>query len=236
MAKLKSEGKCIYCEKLYSKGGMNRHLANHLQTLEKEMPTTGEAFLVKVSAAEMFLFLLVDGNQPLQALDNFLRRIWLECCGHISSFEIKGKGYDTDLDDFGDTDLGEKKTDKMKTIFRERMTLEYEYDFGSTTNLKVEVLKKHHLKVPKGIQLLTRNEPLEILCHICEKEPAEKICSIHLWDGEGLLCKACAKKHEKVCDDFADYAEMPVVNSPRMGVCGYDGGTIDQERDGIFKK
>jgi hypothetical protein len=26
-------------------------------------------------------------------------------------------------------------------------------------------------------------------------------------------------------------AQMPVVNSPRMGECGYEGGTIDIERD-----
>jgi len=24
---------------------------------------------------------------------------------------------------------------------------------------------------------------------------------------------------------------MPLVNSPRAGVCGYEGGTIDKERD-----
>jgi hypothetical protein len=29
---------------------------------------------------------------------------------------------------------------------------------------------------------------------------------------------------------------MPIVNSPRMGVCGYEGGTIDKERDGIYGK
>ena len=33
------------------------------------------------------------------------------------------------------------------------------------------------------------------------------------------------------CSDFDDYASMPVVNSPRMGVCGYEGGSIDLERD-----
>jgi len=34
---------------------------------------------------------------------------------------------------------------------------------------------------------------------------------------------------------YADYAAMPVVNSPRMGVCAYEGGTIDRERDGVYK-
>jgi hypothetical protein len=26
-----------------------------------------------------------------------------------------------------------------------------------------------------------------------------------------------------------------VVNSPRMGVCGYEGGSIDVKRDGVLK-
>jgi hypothetical protein len=29
---------------------------------------------------------------------------------------------------------------------------------------------------------------------------------------------------------------MPIVNSPRMGECGYEGGRIDKKRDGVFEK
>jgi hypothetical protein len=49
-----------------------------------------------------------------------------------------------------------------------------------------------------------------------------------------MFCEKCAKKHAKECEDFADgYTVMPVVNSPRMGVCAYEGGCIDTERDGV---
>jgi hypothetical protein len=51
-----------------------------------------------------------------------------------------------------------------------------------------------------------------------------------------LFCDKCAKKHAKKCEDFEDYAALPVVNSPRMGVCAYEGGCIDTERDGAFVK
>lgn len=54
--------------------------------------------------------------------------------------------------------------------------------------------------------------------------------------GKNAFCKKCAKQHVKTCSDFADYAAMPVVNSPRMGVCAYDGGSIDKKRDSIFVK
>ena len=56
-----------------------------------------------------------------------------------------------------------------------------------------------------------------------------------LYEEYAFYCKDCQKKHAKVCPDFKDYAAMPVVNSPRMGVCGYDGGRIDKKRDGVFK-
>jgi hypothetical protein len=52
---------------------------------------------------------------------------------------------------------------------------------------------------------------------------------------KNAFCKKCAGQHAKTCSDFADYAAMPVVNSPRMAVCAYDGGTIDTQRDGVFR-
>ena len=84
MTKLKSEGKCIYCQKMYAKAGMSRHLTTHFKKLEAEDRSSKQAFHVRVSAAQMFLHLLIDGAQPLVELDDFLRAIWLECCGHMS--------------------------------------------------------------------------------------------------------------------------------------------------------
>jgi hypothetical protein len=59
---------------------------------------------------------------------------------------------------------------------------------------------------------------------------------VHRYDAENTFCAKCAKKHAKTCVDFDDYAAMPIVNSPRMGVCGYEGGTIDKKRDRVFIK
>ena len=50
------------------------------------------------------------------------------------------------------------------------------------------------------------------------------------------VCEKCAEKHAKECEDLSDCAAMSVVNSPRMGVCAYNGGSIDTERDGVFVK
>jgi hypothetical protein len=63
-----------------------------------------------------------------------------------------------------------------------------------------------------------------------------EICTVHNWGEDSLFCDKCAKKHAKKCPDFEEYASMPVVNSPRMGVCAYTGGVVDEERDGVFLK
>ena len=114
------------------------------------------------------------------------------------------------------------------------LKLEYDYDFGSTTSVSLQVMGSYKLNLKENVLLLSRNEPLEILCSSCNKNAATAICSVHIEEGEGFYCEACAAKHEEECEDFADYARMPVVNSPRMGVCGYTGGTIDTERDGVY--
>ncbi|HAH59571.1 MAG TPA: hypothetical protein DCL86_15620 [Bacteroidales bacterium] len=70
------------------------------------------------------------------------------------------------------------------------------------------------------------------MCVMCGKEPPVNLCSVCLWDEDAFYCKKCSKKHGKKCDDFAEYDCMPIVNSPGMGECGYEGGSIDLERDG----
>lgn len=223
MDTLKSEGRCLYCGQLYDKRSIGKHLDTHLTQVATEAANPKlTAFHIRVEAAEMFLELLVDADAYLGDVDTFLRQIWLECCGHLSAFMPKGTHDELEMDT------------KVSSVFSPGVVLDYEYDFGSTTALVVKVGKSFAVPVPDGVELLSRNEPLEILCQTCQTKPATQICSVHLYEGTGFLCNGCAKKHAKKCEDFADYAQMPVVNSPRMGECAYDGGSIDTERDGVF--
>jgi hypothetical protein len=64
---------------------------------------------------------------------------------------------------------------------------------------------------------MARNDPPEYLCDLCDK-PATQICTMCLYKDEGLLCEAHAKTHK-----CGDEMFLPVVNSPRVGVCGYSG-------------
>jgi len=220
---LKSEGRCLYCGQLISQSHISAHLAQHLKEKGKEqaVPAT-KVFHLKAEAGEMFLHLLVRQSAPMSAIDSFLRHIWLECCGHMSEFR-----------------QGRQKiamNRKIDDVFRHNLKLEYTYDFGSTTTLGLTCLNIYSIAQREEVVLLSRNEPLKLLCAICQKKPATVICPYCNYQEYAFYCSACAKKHAETCDDFVEDEALPVVNSPRMGVCGYTGGDIDKERDGVYRE
>ena len=124
---------------------------------------------------------------------------------------------------------------RVEDIFQPKIKISHDYDFGSTTTVYLKALRHYKLDLKEKLVLLSRNEPLELMCSICEAKPAVNLCSICCCDDYAFFCEECSAKHAEECDDFADYSSMPVVNSPRMGVCGYEGGAIDLDRDGVFK-
>jgi hypothetical protein len=92
----------------------------------------------------------------------------------------------------------------------------YEYDFGFTTELALKVVGFWNQDKPKGaVQLLARNEPPQIACVQCETQPATQICT---QCEDAWLCESCAAAH-----GCGEEMLLPVVNSPRVGVCAYTG-------------
>jgi hypothetical protein len=223
-SEFESEGKCIYCTEIVASHEIKKHLEKHLKDLEKQSKSVkNETFChVEVVSNEMFLHLLVKGNAKMKEIDNFLKAIWLDCCGHMSGFYHKN--------------FKIKKTDLVEDIFSPKVKIKYDYDYGSTTTLTLIAHKQYQLEGKKNLILLSRNEPLKILCSICKKKSATCLCSTCLWEIDAYFCENCSEKHSSECSDFEDYANMPVVNSPRMGECGYEGGEIDKERDGVYLK
>ncbi|HSO87034.1 MAG TPA: hypothetical protein VLQ91_10810 [Draconibacterium sp.] len=221
---LNSEGRCLYCDELLSQSEIGRHLAKHLSMMEKESVGKSRSNYchVEVEAGEMFLHLLVKGDATMKIIDGFLRDIWLECCGHLSAF--------------GHKNFKIKMKDLVENVFQPRIKIFHDYDFGTTTRVFLNAKKQYQLNLKDKIILLSRNEPLKIMCSICKKKPAINLCSVCWYNSEAFYCKACSAKHAETCEDFTEYAEMPVVNSPRMGECGYTGGRIDKARDGAYKK
>ena len=230
MPKPISEGRCLFCGDTFKKAGITRHLNTHLAG-KAITGRPGKSVHLKVEvdprwgATPLFLNLWVDGDSKLKDIDSFLRKIWLECCGHMSAFmPAAGRG---------EIGMGRKAAD----VFQPDTKLGYEYDFGSTTALQLSVAGVFPVAADEKIVLLSRNEPLAIMCETCGQKLATQACSVCGEAGEkAAFCDACAEKHAESCEDFADYAAMTIVNSPRMGVCGYEGGTIDIERDHAHSK
>lgn len=227
--KIKSEGKCLFCGKTFAKAGINRHLKTHLQEKANEKTAKkGKSYLVKIEqnprwgTTGYFLSLWVDGNAEMGDIDDFLRAIWLECCGHLSAFRNSAQrqrgGWDffevIDLMKQGKTKEYEKLMEesngeipmsrKVSKVFHKDLKLEYDYDFGSTTELVLTVIDEFPIKADDDIVLLSRNEPPKILCDCCKKAPATVMCTVHGWDEDSLFCAKCAKKHAKECGDFED--------------------------------
>ena len=214
----KKTGKCCFCDAEFAKSGMAKHLKScgkRVETAEKS-----ETFLIRAEGRydpEYWLFVEVKADAQLIDLDNFLRDIWLECCGHMSSFQIEGIEYG--IDPTGELDMESMNT-PIENALAEGMTFFHQYDFGSTTELKLKVITEQPDSTSdKPVKLSARNNPPQMNCEVCGK-PAVWICTECLWDDEedSLFCDKCGDSHE--CDSGM---YLPVVNSPRVGVCAYTG-------------
>lgn len=212
---------------------MTRHLASCKQRFlsAPTEPTSGD---VKKPRRVKYLHLVVDGRDnpqywlhldvradaTLANLDRFLRHIWLECCGHLSAFEIGEVTYTVDYG-FGDDKWGmdEESMDiKLSKAVGVGQNFYYEYDFGSTTSLHLKVVAERLGEARETIiEEMARNNEPAILCSVCGKV-ATNICTECIYDNTGWLCDTCAEKHE-----CGEEMLLPVVNSPRVGVCAYAG-------------
>jgi hypothetical protein len=165
-----------------------------------------------------WLHLEIDRNARLADLDDFLRRTWLECCGHLSEFEVDGVRYGGGDDDW--MDYGESRTMEVSlgSVLRKGTTFRHTYDFGSTTQCALRVVALDDAPIGKNaILVLARNDPPVFPCSKCD-QPAVSICTECMWSEDAWLCAPCAKAHE-----CGEEMLLPVVDSPRVGVCGYSG-------------
>lgn len=154
-------------------------------------------------------------DAKLRDLDGFLRDIWLECCGHLSAFNIKEVSYSSSPQrDFDERSMAVK----LGEVLEAGMKFSHEYDFGTTTELSLRVVSEQEdVMRGKSIRLLARNEPPRIACRSCGKD-ASNVCAECVWSGDGWFCGECAAEHE-----CGEEMLLPVVNSPRVGMCGYTG-------------
>jgi len=210
MADVQSRGTCVFCGGEYPKSGMSRHLAacaRRGRGTEERLPIVVEG----VWAPGYWLHLEMKPVAPLSSLDDFLRKTWLECCGHMSSFEIGDRRFDSALDDF-DPDDGESMEVAVGEVLEPGAAARYVYDFGSSTELKLRVLAPRLGKPAREqVRLVARNTAPSIRCKRGHGD-ALHICA----SCNKPLCQECAPGHRCGVEML-----LPVVNSPRVGTCAY---------------
>ena len=228
MTRQTSKGTCSFCHREFSKVSMTRHLeaCEQRAAIQAEAGSHQKArqtrtFHLVVAGYRLpmyWMHLEVSAGTTLATLDRFLRDTWLECCGHLSAFEIGGVRYTVDAGLY-DWDTGGKNMQvRLDKVLKPGQTYSYEYDFGSTTELTLKVISEQEMEAQKkAIQILARNNLPLVPCDVCG-EPATTTCSQCVYEDKGCLCDACAKDHE-----CGEEMLLPMVNSPRAGVCGYTG-------------
>lgn len=217
------DGTCVNCKTVLSALKMPKHLR---ECTLGERDGKHKKFLLKITGGRTYwMYAGMDGSATLESLDSLLRHKWLECCGHLSSFGISGVHYEakqSDDDLFPPPyEIRSIKT-KARDVLTKGLKFSHEYDFGTTTTLRLAVQDEYFGDKPASepVQMLARNNMPEYTCGNCGGN-GHYICQGCMWEEDNpLFCEKCAEGHE---DDDAGHYMLPTVNSPRMGMCGYTG-------------
>ena len=130
-----TRGPCAYCGKEMSKAGMSKHLGSckarkeAIAKADQGKAKSEELYHLRLQDAyggDFWLNLEMRGGKTLNDLDNYLRAIWLECCGHLSEFGL-GR--------FTDTIANSRK---IYEVFDYTDSLIHIYDFGTSSETVVK--------------------------------------------------------------------------------------------------
>lgn len=215
-----SKGTCAHCGLEMVKSGVTRHLAtcaawNELVAkADNKKGANEKLYRLRIRAEGLpsfWLDLEMRGQAKLKDLDKYLRAIWLECCNHNSEFSLGGwQGHKIPM------------SRRIEDVFELGTELTHIYDFGTSSETLIKAVDVREGKpvTSHPITLLVRNVMPETECLDCEK-PAKWLCmECLIEDGEWTtLCDKHAKSHP-----HKDYGKpIALVNSPRLGMCGYVG-------------
>jgi|GEM_PF-2493609 hypothetical protein len=137
--------------------------------------------------------------------------------GHLSAFEIDGVEY------YSEPENERGMHFKLGRVLSVGMEFYHIYDFGTSTELRLEVVGERMGTLKEKVRILARNDPPHVRCDCSEKASwVCPVCLMEKMDEDCYFCDECAKEHE-----CGEEILLPVVNSPRCGVCGYEGGIHD---------
>jgi len=187
-------------------------------------PEGEENLLIRITYPEdpnFWLYAAVKADAALRHIDNFIRKEWVECCGHASLFLIDGIEYTSNTRILPGKSMNAAVADVMK----QGVPVEYEYDIGTPTDLRVEIIGRIPLMQRREkVLYLAQNYMPKYRCVRCGRR-AELVARP---DGgpiaENVICARCSRE----ASEIGRY--LPLLNSPRTGVCGY-GMWFDDEDD-----
>lgn len=226
-------GKCYYCNRELDKRGIKRHLNSckarkeRIEVLPCKNNKKDNYYMIEISdkyrKQDYWMYIACHKESKLSDIDDFLRRVWLECCGHLSKFTIDGVVYDCIMDeDFKPNDFyvgsEEQSTNiKLKQILDVGTNFSYAYDFGDTTALEGKVVDSFiYYTEDKNIEIMARHDNPRYECFNCENDAQ------YFSYETGPICIECA-------DDAEWLNELGDLSSPRCGICGYDGTREDEK-------
>ena len=215
-----TQGKCAYCGAEKIKNQMTKHLSvcsqrqQAIATVERQTGERQALYHLRVedaSSGAYWLDLEMNGSAALKDLDKYLRAIWLECCNHLSQFSMGG---------WQGTEIAKRRT--LDEIFEPGLELMHIYDFGTSSETVIRAIDRRQGKPTTRypIALMARNLAPEQVCIECG-QPATRfsmgeLIQRNVWR---TLCEEHAE--EQPPDDYGE--PVPLVNSPRLGMCGYSG-------------
>jgi hypothetical protein len=213
-------GICSYCGEEIVKQSIGKHLDKCAKRQTKIAESVGTVETLVYLRAEcawdkkFFIDLEVRGSAKLIDLDEYLRAIWLECCGHMSEFRYERRENKISM------------SRKVDTLFEIHKTATHIYDMGTTSEtLLTEMSVRQGVPTTENpIVLLARNKIPEVECEDCE-ETANWLCIECLYENSEptYLCNDCVEPHGHT-EEYGP--PIFLVNSPRLGMCGYDGPAV----------
>ena len=202
---------------------MPGHIRKHLGSDGAELSQTAERyFIIKVADKDglFWMFLEIAGSRKLSDLDEFLRKEWLECCGHLSSFQIGEAEYCSNR--YANDALPMSR--RLGKALGEETKFRYEYDFGCATLLRLAVVATGASALSgerRKVAVLARHDNVTFHCSVCGSKAIHVCGDCGLWGG-GAHCYKCARKHKCGMESM-----LPAAQSPRVGVCAYAGKKPD---------
>lgn len=205
----KYEGQCKFCKQDFTKREIAKHLDNCEKRKEDKDVKNLRLRIIDPYMKNFWLIVEINGQAKFKDLDNLIRDVWVECCGHLSLFG-----------DYGN-EIGKGRI--IMDTLNPADNINYTYDFGSSTELTIEVLEHSDCKLSgkKKVELVARNYLPLSNCQKCGQQ-ATLVCSACIdEEGMALACDKCAEKYHNEENEEEEHYILPLANSPRCGVCGY---------------